>query len=144
MSNKTDSLRACEKCGGPGPCLYDDSKKQYLCVGCHTDPRDSFFAASRPIKPDEDMRGGAPRPPCDHVWRPRAFSMLQDCALCRDSRRRPSYGAVIHPKIAACLGWTVIETQSFSLQALRELVRAKDPASALIAEITQTIEDLAK
>lgn len=68
--------------------------------------------------------------------------MLQDCALCGDSRRKPGYGAVIHPKIAACLGWTLAETQSFSLQALRELVRGKDPA--LAAEISETIEELAR
>lgn len=36
----------------------------------------------------------------------------------------------LHERIAACLGWTVSETRSFSLATVRELVRAKDPALA--------------
>lgn len=36
----------------------------------------------------------------------------------------------LHERIAAVLGWTVKETQGFSLQALREMVRAKDPRLA--------------
>jgi len=34
---------------------------------------------------DEDVRGGAPRPPCTHVWRAwttRSGQTISDCALC--------------------------------------------------------------
>jgi hypothetical protein len=34
----------------------------------------------------------------------------------------------LHERIAKCLGWTVNETKSFSLAALREWVSVKDPA----------------
>ena len=34
----------------------------------------------------------------------------------------------LHARIADALGWTLDEVQSFSLPALRELVRAIDPA----------------
>lgn len=32
----------------------------------------------------------------------------------------------LHERIAKCLGWTVEQTKSFSLAALREWIRAKD------------------
>jgi hypothetical protein len=37
---------------------------------------------------------------------------------------------VIHERIAEALGWTVKETQGFSLAALKEFVRVKDPVLA--------------
>jgi hypothetical protein len=43
----------------------------------------------------------------------------------------------IHERIAQALGWTVPDTQGFSLATLRELVRDKDPA--LADEISATI-----
>lgn len=36
------TMRKCEQCGGPGPCLYDHDQK-YKCQACHSDPDDSFF-----------------------------------------------------------------------------------------------------
>jgi len=46
--------------------------------------------------------------------------------------------APLHTRIAEKLGWTVAQTQSFSLLALRDLVR---PVSAKLAhEITLAIE----
>ena len=43
----------------------------------------------------------------------------------------------LHERIAAALGWTVAQAQSFSLPSLREMVR---PVSAKLAhEITQEI-----
>ena len=41
----------------------------------------------------------------------------------------------LHERIAQALGWTVAQTQSFSLRALRELVRPVSPK--LVAEIDQ-------
>ena len=38
--------RACEACGGSGPCLWADSggnAQRYLCRGCHPNPDDVFF-----------------------------------------------------------------------------------------------------
>ncbi len=43
----------------------------------------------------------------------------------------------LHERIAKALGWTVAEAQSFSFQALREMVRAVDPA--LTAELDAAI-----
>ncbi|MBU1767923.1 MAG: hypothetical protein KJ648_07465 [Candidatus Omnitrophica bacterium] len=45
--------------------------------------------------------------------------------------------ATLHARIAAVLGWTVKDAQSFSLQVLRELVREKDPK--LASEITALV-----
>ena len=39
-------------------------------------------------------------------------------------------GGSLHERIAAALGWSVQETQGFSLQALRDLVRSVDPKLA--------------
>ena len=47
---------------------------------------------------------------------------------------------MIHERIAAVLGWTIAETQGFSLAALRELVRPLDPK--LAEEISQGIRDM--
>jgi hypothetical protein len=44
----------------------------------------------------------------------------------------------LHERIAAALGWTVKETQSFSLASLREMVRTVSPK--LVHEITVRIE----
>jgi hypothetical protein len=44
----------------------------------------------------------------------------------------------LHERIAAALGWTVKETQSFSLASLRELVRPVSPKLAY--ELTVTIQ----
>ena len=44
----------------------------------------------------------------------------------------------MHERIAAALGWTVSETQSFSLATLREMVRTVSPK--LAHEITVLIE----
>lgn len=44
----------------------------------------------------------------------------------------------MHKRIAAALGWTVEQTRSFSLQALRELVRPVDPA--LADEISKVVQ----
>lgn len=44
----------------------------------------------------------------------------------------------LHKRIARCLGWTVDETRSFSLAALREWIHLKDPA--LCDEISQVIQ----
>jgi hypothetical protein len=44
----------------------------------------------------------------------------------------------LHERIAAALGWSVEDAQSFSLSALREVVR---PVSAdLAAEISEVVE----
>lgn len=45
----------------------------------------------------------------------------------------------LHDRIAETLGWSVEETRSFSLQSLRELVRAKNPK--LAREISLTLGD---
>lgn len=45
----------------------------------------------------------------------------------------------LHERIAALLGWKVEDTQSFSLLALRELVRTAPPSKArdaIVAEIS--------
>jgi len=44
----------------------------------------------------------------------------------------------IHERVAATLGWTVADTQSFSLAMLREMVRDKNPA--LAEEISRMIQ----
>lgn len=44
----------------------------------------------------------------------------------------------LHERIASALGWTVEQTQSFSLQALRDLVRPVSPK--LAAEISEQIQ----
>ena len=44
----------------------------------------------------------------------------------------------LHERIAEALGWTVSETQSFALHALRDLVRPVSPK--LAHEITTTIQ----
>jgi hypothetical protein len=43
----------------------------------------------------------------------------------------------LHERIAEALGWTVEDTQSFSLQSLRELVRPVSPS--LAEELSQRI-----
>lgn len=43
----------------------------------------------------------------------------------------------LHERIAAALGWTVAETQGFSLPTLRDLVRPV--SSALAGEITERL-----
>jgi hypothetical protein len=43
----------------------------------------------------------------------------------------------LHERIAQALGWTVEQAQSFSLPALRDLVRPISPK--LAAEISETI-----
>jgi hypothetical protein len=43
----------------------------------------------------------------------------------------------LHARIAQALGWTVSETQNFSLQTLRDLVRPVNPK--LAREITLSI-----
>jgi hypothetical protein len=43
----------------------------------------------------------------------------------------------LHARIAAKLGWTEAEAKSFSLAALRELVRPTSPK--LVAEIDETL-----
>jgi hypothetical protein len=45
----------------------------------------------------------------------------------------------LHERIAAVLGWSLEETRQFSLQSLRELVRAKD-APDLVDEISREIQ----
>jgi hypothetical protein len=45
---------------------------------------------------------------------------------------------MVHERIAAALGWTLKETQSFSLASLREMVRPVSPK--LAHEITVFIE----
>lgn len=40
-------MRKCENCGGPGPCLHDDSEQQYLCKKCHSTPSDPFFVGNK-------------------------------------------------------------------------------------------------
>lgn len=40
--------RKCERCRGPGPCLWDDGPDsdrtgRYLCCACHSTPQDIFF-----------------------------------------------------------------------------------------------------
>ncbi len=44
---------------------------------------------------------------------------------------------MLHERIAEVLGWSVAEVQSFSLRALRDLVRSIDPdlAETITAEI---------
>jgi hypothetical protein len=40
------SLRKCEVCGGPGPCLWEDRGENsgcYCCRTCHASPNDYFF-----------------------------------------------------------------------------------------------------
>lgn len=42
------TLRNCEVCKGPGPCLYDGGQHsknfgRYVCVKCHGDPGNPFF-----------------------------------------------------------------------------------------------------
>jgi len=47
-------------------------------------------AAERPLAGDEDVRGGAPRPPCEHAWRvwtARSGRRIHDCAICGDRIR---------------------------------------------------------
>lgn len=44
----------------------------------------------------------------------------------------------MHEKIAKALGWTVSETQTFSLPTLRDLVRPVDPE--LAQEISNVIQ----
>ena len=36
-------LRKCNKCDGPGPCMWDDQDQRYLCKNCHSKPEDEFF-----------------------------------------------------------------------------------------------------
>jgi len=46
LDDPTKGLRACEKCGGPGPCLWADSghdRYRYLCRACHPEPDAGFF-----------------------------------------------------------------------------------------------------
>ena len=41
----------CEKCDGPGPCLWGEAgmgRGRYLCVKCHPNPDDVFFALNLP------------------------------------------------------------------------------------------------
>ncbi len=38
-----DGMRRCEKCRGPGPCLWDDQVQRYLGRCCHSNPNDLFF-----------------------------------------------------------------------------------------------------
>jgi hypothetical protein len=44
----------------------------------------------------------------------------------------------LHERIAAALGWSVADTQSMSLQSLRDLVRPVNPE--LAGEITRAIQ----
>lgn len=46
MATKSErpGLRPCGRCGGSGPCLYDEADQRYLCRGCHSTPGDPFFA----------------------------------------------------------------------------------------------------
>ena len=57
-------MRRCEKCGGPGPCLWAERGpdcQRYLCRRCHPNPEDGFFtrtidavrAQVRPAEPDD-------------------------------------------------------------------------------------------
>jgi hypothetical protein len=48
----------------------------------------------------------------------------------------------LHARIAEILGWTVEETQSFSLATLRDLVRPVKGSAKLVHEITQAIAGL--
>jgi hypothetical protein len=43
-------LRKCERCVGPGPCLWDPADGRYLCRLCHSNRDDVFF--SLPPLPD--------------------------------------------------------------------------------------------
>lgn len=36
-------MRRCEKCNGPGPCLWNEPCARYLCAQCHSTPLDPFF-----------------------------------------------------------------------------------------------------
>jgi hypothetical protein len=49
-------MRRCEKCGGPGPCLWDDKDQRSLCVRCHSEPSDPFFREMRAAPPKEEPR----------------------------------------------------------------------------------------
>jgi hypothetical protein len=37
-------LRKCERCVGPGPCLWDPADGRYLCQGCHSCKDDPLFS----------------------------------------------------------------------------------------------------
>lgn len=45
----------------------------------------------------------------------------------------------LHERIAKKLGWTVAEARSFSLPALRELLRPIPGSEKLVAEMTELI-----
>jgi len=54
-------------------------------------PPDAWPCQAPKLAADEDMRGGAPRPPCVHVWRTWTArdgqQQIHDCALCGDRVR---------------------------------------------------------
>lgn len=43
FTKRKTGMRKCEKCKGGGPCLHDDKSRRYLCVRCHSNPKDLFF-----------------------------------------------------------------------------------------------------
>jgi hypothetical protein len=53
-------------------------------------------------------------------------------------RKERGFGGYLHNRAAEVLGWSVKDTQSMSLAALRDLVRGADPA--LAAEISESIQ----
>lgn len=56
----------------------------------------------------------------------------------RDALPEPMSPTTLHERIAEALGWSVKDAQSFSLAALREMVRKEHPK--LAHEISQVIQ----
>ena len=59
-------------------------------------------------------------------------------AVSLDKPKSRGFGGYLHNRAAEVLGWSVKDTQSVSLAALRDLVRGADPA--LAAEISESIQ----
>jgi hypothetical protein len=47
---KGTKMRKCEKCKGPGPCLWSNEMQMYCCVKCHENPKDVFFHMDEPAE----------------------------------------------------------------------------------------------
>lgn len=54
---KSQGRRRCERCGGPGPVLWDPIGGGYSCQQHHSSPNDRFFDAPAPGAADEDAGG---------------------------------------------------------------------------------------
>lgn len=60
-------LRKCEPCGRPGPCLWDPMTGRYACVGCHSDPADTFFKNYEPAWPSNEPAVAVPVMPASVI-----------------------------------------------------------------------------